>query len=1007
MRVKQVPIVVSGGLDTKTNPKLVRPGAALQIDNMYQQRPGEWRVRNGMTTQASTGYSVASAPLLYQSPSGTGVSAVTRGLANAAGTTAYAVPARFGPLGAGSGWESASGSAGLRFPYPAYTARTDALFSDLAADLFDGDLAAIGSLTSVTTKTSNQVKFFDRTTGRAEDYTGIIGTPPITPPRASATTAYLVSVSLSGAGPYSINIVTFSTAGVWASYVPASLAGVVAAAQPWFDVVQNPGTDVVSIAYRDTAGGVSVASVNASTGVVTIGPTNFPAIDASMCLGWMNWVDNSTALVTLATAGTVNGVRWYRFTTAALANTGSLTIDGTAVANVRQITGHWDAIAGTSVVLWEVTSATSRLYDKVLRGLGSGGTLTLAPSFALYSRTAKGADGRWYFVGAYDSTVQGSYTLLTVDDFVNAHGQNRSAPMCIAMAGEGGGRRAAQSSVTNVIASGSTFMAALPRNKRVTIAGVSSQQGRVMQLATFSDMASTGSRARELGGVTYVPGGLVYADDGQSCRPAVVPRYPEAPTLTPGNFGATPPWNMTPSKTYGYRLVIKRRDASGRIMRSAASVPVTVTLGPGDNGVTITYPNPYLAWDDYAALDSMEFYRVGPIEDGKTLYNLVSTQALSGNTDTFSTADPTSDAVAATGEVAYFTGNVEENIAPPSCSLLEVNGGRVWTVNAEDPTELRYSKQSKAGTIPGFTPDFTLRIDGDGKGGITALGSMDGLLYVFKDGAIWAVGGEGPNDTGAGSFSPPQIVSRETGVPAGLARSVVSTPDGLMFQSTRGIYLLDRGRGLTYIGSPVEAYTIANSVVDASTVRGTTQARFLMASGRCLVWDYQVKQWSTFILPVGGSTVTGCVDTAAGWYVVTADGKLRLEVAGATTDDGTAIVPVISLPHLNFAGLSGYQRLYSLDILLDVVGNHVISVDAEYNYSGALTGSPKTKGLTTANPTAQVQYLPPDGAAKCTAMRPVITVNGNPVNGTFRLTGVTATVGIKSGTNISDGQRLT
>lgn len=1002
MKTKQIPIIVSGGLDTKTNPKLVKPGAALQIDNMFQLRPGEWRARNGMTTQVASNKTVTSAPFPYATPSGGGVSAVARGL----GSFVPAIPARFGTRGTGLlGWENANGTTNAQFPHPSFAASTVGLYGDGSSDVFDGDIARAGVFTGVIAASAG-AKFFETSTGRVVDYS-TFSPVFVTPARMTSTTNYLVAVGLTGAGPYSIQLLVYGVAGGIASYTPASLVTVVSAAQPWFDVIANPTTDTVTVAYRASAGGVSAAVVDLSTGTVTVGPSNYATADATLALTFIDsTVKFASGTVTLVAAGGTNGIVYFTINVTTLVAGGAVTVDATATANVRQLAGHWES-ATTVTVLWEVPGS-SRIYDTVKRGRvvsGTPATFNLAPSYSLYSRTAKGADGKWHFIGTYDSpTAQGCYALLTCDDYVSS-GNNRTAPMCFAFPGEGGGRRGAQSSVTNLIASGSTFTCALPRKRRVTVSGVSAAQGRVLQLVTFSDALPTASRARELGGVTYLPGGLVYADDGQSCRAAVFPRYPEVPALASFNGGG----GMSSSKTYSYRLVLKRQDSAGRILRSAASVPVSITLGAGDNAVQLTIPNPYLYWVDFLAFTSVEIYRVGPVESGATLYNLVTTTALlNQNADSLTVVnDLASDATAALGEVAYFTGNVEENIAPPSCSLLEVNGGRIWIVNAEDPSELRYSKQSKAGTIPGFNTDFALRIDGDGRGGITALGSMDGRLIVFKDGAIWVVSGDGPNDLGQGSFSPPQIASRETGVPTGLARSVVSTPDGLMFQSARGIYLLDRGLGLTYIGAPVETYTLAANVVDASPVRGTTQVRFVMASGRCLVWDYQTKTWSTFILPVGGSSIVGCVDATAGWYYVTADGKLRLEVSGATTDDGAAIVPVISLPHLTFAGLSGYQRVRSLDFLFDVVGNHTFSVDAEFNYSGALTGSPKTKAMTTATPTAQVQYLPPDGLAKCTAMRPVITVTGAPVSGTFRLTSVTAVIGIKSGTNIADGNRLT
>ncbi|WP_297826413.1 hypothetical protein [Mycobacterium sp.] len=1011
MKTKQVPIIVNGGLDTKANPKLVKPGAALQIDNMFQQRPGEWRPRNGVTTQAATANAATSVPLAYPNPSG-GMAGIVRGIDGTAALPfpgsvfPWGLPARFGRNAGATGWE---GSSLFYFPHPSYACATVPLLPDQidGTEIYDGDIATAAGYSAIAA-TGAGVQFLDDATGKRLYLSGSpLDSPPV---RCVSTPNYVAAVGLFGAAPYSVSIQVASATSSNISYSPAPLVGVVAAANPWFDVVAVPGTDSVIIAYQ-AAAGVSLATVFLATGEVTAGPVNYSTIDASMCLGFMNIADFAGNVIALAAAGATNGVTYTRFSAFGLALAGPVNraVDASATANVRQITGHYDATTATFYVLWEHASTTSRLYDAVMINPTGGASTTtvLAPTFALYTRTAKGTDGRWYFVGAYDSVVQGSYALLSCDQFVGfeSSAAKYAAPMCVAMGGEGSGRRAAQSSIANLNASGSSFTCVLPRKKKVTVAGVSSSKGRIAQRATFSDVMATASRARELGGVTYLPGGIIYGDDGRSCRAAVFPRYIEQPSAASSAGGGA----LTSGKSYGYRLVFTRQDGAGRVIRSAGSLPVTITLGASDNAVTLTVPNPNLVAWDFSANIRVEVYRVGPLEDGATLYNLVQTTSFNGagGSDTVHVFDLVSDAVAATGEVAYFTGNVEEHAAPPSTSLLEVNGGRIWIVNAEDPSELRFSKLSKPGAVPGFTPDFYMRLDGDGCGSVTALASMDGRLVAFKDGATWVVSGDGPDDTGAGAFPTPQIISRDTGVASGLARSVVNVPDGIMFQGARGIMLLDRGLGLTYLGAAVEAYTQAANVVDASLVRGTTTVRFLMASGRTLVWDFQAKTWSTFLLPVGGSSVAACVDTAQGWYYVTADGKLRLEVAGATTDDGVAIVPVVSLPHLSFAGLSGYQRVYSLDLLLDVVGACTLSVDAEFSYSGAVTGIPRTISLAAGAGAAQVQYLPPDGKAKCTAMRPVITVQGAPAGATFRLTSVTATVGIKSGSNIPDTSRLT
>ena len=224
------------------------------------------------------------------------------------------------------------------------------------------------------------------------------------------------------------------------------------------------------------------------------------------------------------------------------------------------------------------------------------------------------------------------------------------------------------------------------------------------------------------------------------------------------------------------------------------------------------------------AWQSVEHYRAGPAAAGAVNYNKVGETFLNGAaTDVLTFNDQLSDVSAYAGELLYSTGNTLENFVPPSCSILTVCAGRVWLVNAEDPTELWPSLEYKTRVGIRFNQGIAFKVTGDGAGGITALASMDGRVIAFKGTAIYVISGAGPNDAGAGSFNPPQAVSLTIGTV--LPRSVVATKDGIMFQAATGIWLLDRGLGLTYVGAAVEQYTQAANVVDGSLVNGYTQGR--------------------------------------------------------------------------------------------------------------------------------------------------------------------------------------
>jgi hypothetical protein len=546
-----------------------------------------------------------------------------------------------------------------------------------------------------------------------------------------------------------------------------------------------------------------------------------------------------------------------------------------------------------------------------------------------------------------------------------------------------------------------------------TPTGDTSTGFKVISYLSFTAQAQF--KARELGGTVFIPGGVMHIDDGFAIQPATFPFYPEVPTtITPSAAGGS----MTASGTYSYRVVAKGIDASGRYIRSAASVPASVTLGAGDNRVTLAYNTPALmrgaahftVGTGFGVI-FYEYYRRGPAATGATLYNKVG-ESIGGPSSVVTFIDTMSDANAAAGEAAYFNGNVLENFNPPSHSLLEVNGNRVGIVSAEDPTEFWFSKEYKAGAGIGFNPLLKVTITGDGAGGVTALAAMDGNWILFKKTAIYVLSGDGPNDLGQGSFNQPRAVSRTIGTVN--PSSVIETPDGIMFQSTMGnMWLLDRGLQLSEVGGPIQAFTSLNTYITGAALSPNGPlVKFATIShdptSQVLVWDYYHKRWYADYYVTGDKKIVSCANSPIhGFCMLLEDGTLIQESISLARDtfNGTAtIIPRISFPHIQLAGLAGYQRLWSIDFTLEALASCTLSVDAEYDFSGNVTGTPKTIAVVTG--TAQVQYTPPDGKAKSTSVRPVLTITGSPTD-TFKLTGATMTIGSKRGSTVTSSGRMT
>lgn len=999
-------IFAGGGIDTKTDPRLEPAGNLIEVENMYYLKTGELRLRNGFVKLAAT-RSVGSLDNLFATPQG-GLMAVTRSWLGIS-SIAWPMAVKYGTAPT-TGWEV---SQPARFPYPLHRAQVDGIAAastvdpTAVTDLFDPDLCTAGGLLLSAWSDGGSVN------GGAYLCTELATGKRITSGLLASIVTGRAAVCAAGGTRYACSfwtngavlsaVVIDSTTGTTVNYAPAGANLVFA--QPWLDAKPIPGGNNIALAWRDSAGGVTCAIFNPASGTLS-SIVNTAAVDATMCLGFL---DDSLATgnMYLATAGATDGVRVRTMLATTMVVSATDSIDPTATANVRNVTGHITTGPTVYKVLWDISNATTyldRVRICVVNG-ASHGVSDLAPSFSLYSKTTKLVDGKYYFLGAYDSAVQPCYSLLGTE-FYDASTGILPDPVsqCQVMPNNGGGRRAGQSSLTSSFSIGTSAVMAVARKLKVATPGSPVAQGRAVQRVTFSP-SPTLMRPRELGGTLFLPGGLVMKDDGLITSWATCPFYPEAFS---GASSAT--GGMTASGAYSYRGVYRRTDIGGRITRSASSVPFAITLGAGDGRVTLTAQNPRLQpmqGEDFA----VEIYRAGPAAAGATQYNKVgevSANAVTGG-NTLSFVDTMSDANAAFGELLYSTGNVLESFVTPSCNLLEVNGNRAGIVNSEDTSEFWPSLEYKDGQGLRFNPLMAIRVTGDGYGGITALAAMDGRWILFKKAAVYVISGAGPNDLGQGSFAAPQAVSLSIGTV--LPGSVIATPDGIMFQAAAGIYLLDRGLGLTYIGAPVEQYTLAENAVDAALVSGVTQVRFVMPSGRCLAWDYQQKKWTTFALRVDtngvASTVVACANSAQfGWCYALADGSVMKETPGVYSDINvttTAIVPRIGFPHLALAGINGFQRVYAVEVLGQYVGDHTLAVDFEYDYSGGITET-RTLAITAGSYQYEIKPAQQKGGALKLTLRASAIAAGS---GAFRLSGLTLWAGMKAGSNVPYTKRLT
>jgi hypothetical protein len=149
-----------------------------------------------------------------------------------------------------------------------------------------------------------------------------------------------------------------------------------------------------------------------------------------------------------------------------------------------------------------------------------------------------------------------------------------------------------------------------------------------------------------------------------------------------------------------------------------------------------------------------------------------------------------------------------------------------------------------------------------------------------------------------------------------------------MFQSDKGIWLLDRSLQTSYIGAPVEKFTTGATVLSAVNVPGTNQVRFTLDSGITLMYDYYYGQWGTFVnIPSISSTLYQDLHT-----FINAEGQVFQETPGLYLDGGAPTLMQFTTSWLNLAGLQGFERAYFFYLIGSYVSPHKLQVQIGYDY---------------------------------------------------------------------------
>ena len=470
-------------------------------------------------------------------------------------------------------------------------------------------------------------------------------------------------------------------------------------------------------------------------------------------------------------------------------------------------------------------------------------------------------------------------------------------------------------------------------------AGIYAQSG--VNLATFT-IGTSSVASSEAAQTLNLSGGFVWSYDGYVAVEQnffVWPDYVTAVWSATGGTIAAQPDGSTNTDAYFYKVIYSWADNQGNRNMSAPSIPVAVTTtGSASTGsITLNIDTLRLTYKTANPV-KIEIYRWSVANEVYYQVTSILLPLLNDPTVDFVTyVDTQPDSAIIGNEILYTTGGVVENISPPSTSIMTLFQSRLWLVDSEDPNLLWFSKQIIETTPIEMSDLFTLfvspTIGAQGSTGpITALFPMDDKLIIFKQSgtgtAIYYVNGTGPDNTGANNqFSEPIFISSTIG--CNNQQSIVLIPQGLMFQSDKGIWLLGRDLNTSYIGSKVETLTQGGALVlTALTVPGTTQVRFTMSTGITIMYDYFFDEWSTFTINGTSSTLFQGMHT----YVNTL-GQVFQEKPNTYLDATNPVLMSFTTSWISLAGLQGYERFYQCFLLGEYLTPFKLDFQMSYNYN--------------------------------------------------------------------------
>lgn len=630
------------------------------------------------------------------------------------------------------------------------------------------------------------------------------------------------------------------------------------------------------------------------------------------------------------------------------------TIGPTAIANLASAAQNGYCLLFSEAVnnySYDSSIPSNFINGRKISSAGVGGTPYVAIKGVGLASKAFVINGTIYFLSAFQSPFQPSFFLI------NGSQSTSATPVIVSKLAYQNGGGYLSLGLPNVTTSGNvaqisylfTFqiqaVTGVANSQMTSSGGIYGQTG--VNLATFTLGTGTIDTA-EIASNLFLSGGFLGQFDGHipvENNFLVWPDSVECSWSASGGSIHAQPDGSTNTNAYYYQVTYEWQDNQGLIYRSTPSIAVGVTTSGGGTSGSITVHVPYLRLTMKTVnTPKIVIYRWSVASQVYQQVTSISAPQLNDTTsDSLAYVDTLADASIAGNNIIYTTGGVQPDVSGPANNgIMGLFNNSLVMMDAENPNTAWVSKTVVPGAPVEMSPTFTIFIPSSqgvqkSLGPVTACAPMDDkFVFFFAEGACY-INGSPPNITGAtaigcslGNYSNAIAIASSVGCTN--QASIVMISEGLMFQSNKGIWLLNRFNLQTsYIGAAVEAFN-NQTVTSAVVIPKTTYVLFTLNSGTILMYDYFYGQWGTF----GGiQAVSSCIQDGL-HTILDNHGNTLQETPGLYLDNQNPVLMNFLTSWISLAGIQGYERFYWLYFLGDYISPHLIDVSIAYNYNASL-----------------------------------------------------------------------